>query len=401
VNAGALKLNAGSSTLLTVGGTGTITVNSGASLFISRNSGTFNLTKAIAINAGGSLSVGGNLANGSYDIASPIAWSGATTLNTNTGSANEAINFTGAWTGTGTITTSSTGSGTGRAIVLSGDNSGLAAHIVNVQTIAVGTDKALGTGVYRADANSVLRSADTNTRTINNVVDLASNTTFGSAGTGDLIFTATATQVGSNGNNNTGIATGNGAKTITVNNARSTISGIITDSGAATANALTKAGPGILVFSGANTYNRPTVITAGTLQVTGGGRIGSPTNNRTVTVQDNGLLQLDVAGLSDAGTLDVTSTDATAEVAIGTGVNDTVSGLIVNGVPMAPGVYGSTASGAANPGLANPDDVFSGAGTLTVTSLAVVPEPGALGLAAVVLGGAFTGRRRRRQARPA
>jgi hypothetical protein len=80
-------------------------------------------------------------------------------------------------------------------------------------------------------------------------------------------------------------------------------------------------------------------------------------------------------------------------------VNDTVNGQIVNGVPMAPGTYGSSASGAANPGLAgvaNPDDVFSGPGMLTVTSLAVVPEPGTLGLAGALLGGAALRRRRRR-----
>ena len=80
-------------------------------------------------------------------------------------------------------------------------------------------------------------------------------------------------------------------------------------------------------------------------------------------------------------------------------MNDIVNGLIVNGVPMAPGTYGSTASGANNPGLvgvANPDDVFSGTGVLNVQNLAVVPEPGTLGLAGVAVGGMLIRRRRRR-----
>lgn len=389
VNAGALKLNAGNSTQLTVGGTGTITVNSGASLFVSKNSGTFNLTKAIKVNAGGTLSVGGNLGNGSYNIDSPIAWSGGTTLNTNPGAANQVVNFTGAMTGTGTITTSVSSTNTGRVVLLSGDNSGLSATILNKTVLAIGSATALGTGVYRADTGSTLQSSDGTARTINNVVDLAASTTFGSATTGELIFSST----GSNGAL-IGIAAGGQPKTITVANARTTISGTITDTGGG--NAITKAGTGILVFSGANLYTRPTAVTVGTLQVVSGGRIGSPSGTNTVTIGDAGLLQLDVAGIADGANLDVTSTDSIAEVALASGVVDTINGLILNGVPVQPGTYGSSTSGAANTGLANPDDFFSGPGTLNVTNLAVVPEPGTLGLAGIAIGGLLAGRRRRR-----
>ena len=60
VNQGWLKINAGSSTLVTVGGTGTITVNSGATFMIAKNSGSLNVTKAIALNDGATFRLGGN-----------------------------------------------------------------------------------------------------------------------------------------------------------------------------------------------------------------------------------------------------------------------------------------------------------------------------------------------------
>ena len=402
INQGAVKLNAGNSTTLTVNGTGTITVNNTGSLFIAANSGTLSLSKAIKINDGGTVSVGGNRTLVST-VASQISVSGTNvTVNQNSTTAGQVTNFTGPWTGTGTINFTLSGSGSARAMVLSGDNSGLAAQITNKAILSIGTTTPLGTGVYRADTASTLQSSDTNARTINNVVDLAADTAFGNtaATTGDLTFTGlgdgTGKGIRTDGTTIRGIATGNGAKTITVNNTRVTFNCVVNDGGAATANALTKAGTGTLVFGVANTYNRPTVINAGTLQLTGTGTLGSATNSGTVTVADAGLLQLDVAGLSDTGTLSVNSSDTTAEVAIASGVSDNVNGLIINGVPMAIGTYGSTASGAANPGLANPNDIFSGTGMLNVTALAVVPEPGTLGLAGIAVGGLLAGRRRKR-----
>ena len=399
INQGAVKLNGGNSTLLTVGGTGTITVNSGASLFIARNSGTLDITKAIQVNAGGTLSVGGNTGV-TAAIASPIAWSGTATatLNQNSPTTSQVTNFTGNFTGSANITATATTAGGGRFMILSGDNGGYSGHIINRAVLAVGSNTTpLGTGVYRADTTaSVLQAADATARTIPNIFDVASSTTLGATGTGDLTFTATGSMVGPSGGTVTGIATGNAAKTLTINNTRTTFSGTVTDGGAPGTNALTKAGPGILVFSGANTYTRPTTVTAGILQVVSGGRIGSPSGTNTVTIGDAGLLQLDVAGIADGANLDVTSTDSIAEVALASGVVDTINGLILNGVPVQPGTYGSSTSGAANTGLPNPDDFFSGPGTLNVTNLAVVPEPGTLGLAGIAIGGLLGGRRRRR-----
>lgn len=392
INQGALKLNGGNSAPLTVGGTGTITVNNGASLFIARNSGTLNITKAIQVNAGGTISVGGNQSVIGA-IASPINWAGAGTLNQNSTQANQISNFTGSFSGTNSITVTTTSIGGGRAIALSGDNSAFSGSILNRGTLAVGGNtNPLGIGVYRADSNvASLIAIDNTARTINNAIDIANSTTFGSSTTGDLTFTGSLPNPSGS---LTGIAFGGQPKTVTISNNRTTFSGIVNDTGGG--NAITKAGTGTLVFSGANTYTRPTVVSAGILQVVSGGRIGSPSGTNTVSVLDAGLLQLDVAGIADGANLDVTSTDTTPEVALASGVVDTINGLILNGVPMQPGSYGSSASGAQNLGLSNPDDFFSGPGQLDVRNLAVVPEPGTLGLAGIAIGGMLVGRRRRR-----
>lgn len=66
VSGGSLKLNAANSTKLTVGGTGRITVDSGASLIFSQGAGpaasTFDINKAITLNGGSTLQLGGSAA---------------------------------------------------------------------------------------------------------------------------------------------------------------------------------------------------------------------------------------------------------------------------------------------------------------------------------------------------
>jgi MYXO-CTERM domain-containing protein len=268
-------------------------------------------------------------------------------------------------------------------VEFTGDNSGVTGQFntnASGATLAVGNDKALGnTNRIRFHvAGGVLRSTDTTKHILGNAFDIATSCTFGSSTpsiNGDLEFTTSS------------FALGSAAKTLTVLNT-TTLSGIAT--GGPSANDVTKAGAGTLVYSGANTYDRPTAITAGTLRVTGSGLVGSSTNSRTVTLGDNGLLDLLASGLSPNATLAITSTDSTAEMNLG--VNDTVNTLVINGITMAPGVYGSTTSGAANPGLANPNDIFSGTGQLTVTA----PEPGTAGIAVVAGLGLLAQRRRRR-----
>lgn len=112
VDAGALKLNAGSSQPLNIGGGGNITVNGTSSLFLARNSGTFNVTRPIIMNGTSTMSLG----NGSNStIASNMAWNDtAHTLSLAT-----SFTFSGAWTGLATV--NKTGAG---ELTLSGTNTG-------------------------------------------------------------------------------------------------------------------------------------------------------------------------------------------------------------------------------------------------------------------------------------
>lgn len=145
VDEGALKLNAGSSQLLTVGGTGNITVNNAASLFVSRNSGTLSLTRDIVMNGTGSLVLGGGGGASTTTVASGIAWNGTNVLNLqNTGNIYVS---SGAWSGTGSV--EKTGPGT---INLAGDHSahGGAFTIASgrVRLGDGGTSGSLGTGTF-------------------------------------------------------------------------------------------------------------------------------------------------------------------------------------------------------------------------------------------------------------
>jgi hypothetical protein len=103
------------------------------------------------------------------------------------------------------------------------------------------------------------------------------------------------------------------------------------------------------------------------------------------------MLELQADGVSDLAALKLTGGDFAAEVALSAGVSDVVRSLVLNNTTFGPGVYGSTASGAANnsqitaAGL-NPDKFFSGTGVIVVA----VPEPsaacvlGTIGFAAAV-----------------
>lgn len=106
------------------------------------------------------------------------------------------------------------------------------------------------------------------------------------------------------------------------NNLDTTFSGTIQDGGAG--GTLTKVGSGILTLE------------------------GGPNNDHiadTVTIEANGIINLNYTGLPD-----------------------TVAGLLVDGVPQPPGVYGSAASGAPNP-----LPIFAGLGTVQVVTPTVTP----------------------------
>lgn len=125
VNQGSVKLNAGGSTLLTVGGTGNITVNSGASLLISRNSGSWNFTRAVVLNDGSTIQFGGGTATSIYQF--PVTWTGNATLST-IANGTELNILSGNWSGTASINVVQAGSRQ-VSLVLSNDLSGLSGSI--------------------------------------------------------------------------------------------------------------------------------------------------------------------------------------------------------------------------------------------------------------------------------
>lgn len=108
VNEGALKLNASSSLPITVSGAGKIAVNNSAALLFSRNSGTFNITRAIQFNNTSRIETGTGTTGltTSSDIASNMEFTGSHTITNSTNSASGSVpyRFTGVLSGSGTIT---------------------------------------------------------------------------------------------------------------------------------------------------------------------------------------------------------------------------------------------------------------------------------------------------------
>jgi autotransporter-associated beta strand protein len=164
-----------------------------------------------------------------------------------------------------------------------------------------------------------------------------------------------------------------------------TLPGVVSGSGRLVVGSIPHdANLGKLALAGANTYSGGTTVQAGTLGAdassTGAFGTGSVhvTSANTVfggsqahvlisagatnAIADTAYLNLaggNAAGVADDGYIDLEA-----------GVNETVGGLMLGGVIIPGGTYGSTASGAfgnvllANMGI-NPDEYFAGTGTVT------------------------------------
>lgn len=134
----------------------------------------------------------------------------------------------------------------------------------------------------------------------------------------------------------------------------STVSGIISDGGKGYG--FTKTGANPVILSAANTYTGSTIVSAGLLDINSSGSVmGNVTVNAGTLEMDNNTAMASTATLTVA---------AAATVNLNYGANQNINALYVAGVQQAPGVYGANAY--------NPGNVFTGPGTVTVSSGPVV-----------------------------
>ena len=147
---------------------------------------------------------------------------------------------------------------------------------LNGGTLAVGADNALGTGTLNLATGTAVRSADATARTLpNSLIMSGPAMTLGSAGTGNLLFSATA--------HNNGALTD---KIFTIANSQVTISGARTNSGG-----LTKRGAGTLILGGVMGLTSFT-NDQGTVQLTAGGAF---TNFPNLKITSGAVLDISAA----------------------------------------------------------------------------------------------------------
>jgi hypothetical protein len=177
INEGALKLNAGANRLLTVGGSGNITLNNEAQLFLSRNSGTMEVTRDIVLNGSAGMVWGGGGTANDTIVASNIAWNGWS-HNINLPTANR-YESTGSWTSSSANDVFRTGTGTFTA---SGDLSGF----IGTLNLQGGITNLSGAGTFGGD---LVAFAGTNTVAGNiawNVILYGGTTTLNGSSVGGI-----------------------------------------------------------------------------------------------------------------------------------------------------------------------------------------------------------------------
>ncbi len=164
-----------------------------------------------------------------------------------------------------------------------------------------------------------------------------------------------------------------------------TFTGIMSGPGRFTAGAAAHdANLGQIVLGGTNSYAGGTTVNGGSLVAATGSTTALGTGN--VTVESANLVFAGSAAklLIQSGATNAIADTATLSLAGGNvvgvaddgyaeldgGINETIAGLVLGGVTKAPGIYGSSSSGAP---LANQfDEFFSGSGTVTVLAPAVL-----------------------------
>ena len=292
VNQGSLKYNAGTTSMLTVGGTGSVTVNNGAALFISKNSGSLNITKAVVMNNGSTLRLAGNNATKNF-VGCPFTFNGTVPIIGEY--ASLLLDFTNTLSGT----INSTITGSAGILTFWANNSALSGTINNNAALLMrfGAASAASTAV-----NYGLNNAAAYYEIYGPVTDLAIGALSGNSG------------IVRNSNTNSAPAT----LSVGALNLSTTFGGVLADNTGAMA--LNKVGTGRLTLTNANTYSGATVVNGGGLFLQGTGASlgfgsvtvnagasfgGNGSVNGPVTLSSGATLQLD--GALTAPTLAITS----------------------------------------------------------------------------------------------
>jgi len=220
--------------------------------------------------------------------------------------------------GTGSLLKS--GAGT---LALSASNSYSGGTTLSAGVLRLGNDSALGTGTLAVTASSTLTSDGATARSIGNAVTLGSGTanvaliSGDATGTGALTLSGPVTLGGTTG-----------SRIFTVNNALTTVSGLITSG--TSSGAVVKNGTGTLVLANtANTFTNNVSLQNGTLQVTKLSDKGTASSIGTM----QGASFLQIGQTTSSAVLNYTGTGDTTDlqVSIGNGAGNGGASIFNNG----------------------------------------------------------------------